>query len=202
MKDGLRAAKTIGYPVLVRPSFVLGGRAMQIISGEEQLRLYFETSVQMNEETPVLVDHYIRGKEVEIDGICDGRDVFVPGIMELVERTGIHSGDSISVYPTFGISEKVKHTILSYAKKLALGIGIIGLFNVQFIVDENSEVSIIEVNPRSSRTVPFLSKATGYPLADIAIKAMLGIWLKQQGMRDAFSTRKAYLVCESTGFFF
>ena len=182
MKDGLRAAKTIGYPVLVRPSFVLGGRAMQIISGEEQLRLYFETSVQMNEETPVLVDHYIRGKEVEIDGICDGRDVFVPGIMELVERTGIHSGDSISVYPTFGISEKVKHTILSYAKKLALGIGIIGLFNVQFIVDENSEVSIIEVNPRSSRTVPFLSKATGYPLADIAIKAMLGIWLKQQGI--------------------
>ena len=168
IEDGINAAREIGYPVLVRPSFVLGGRAMQIVANEEQLRHYLRTAVEIDEDKPVLVDKYIQGKEVEIDAICDGRDVFVPGIMELVERTGVHSGDSISVYPTFSISDKVKGIILQYAKKLGLGIGIVGLFNIQFIVDEKDDVYIIEVNPRSSRTVPFLSKATGYSLADIA----------------------------------
>ena len=190
IEDGVKAAEEIGYPVLVRPSFVLGGRAMQIVAKEEHLRHYLKTAVEIDEDKPVLVDKYICGKEVEIDAICDGKDVFVPGIMELVERTGVHSGDSISVYPTFSISEKVKETVLDYAKKLGLGIGIIGLFNIQFIVDKEEQVFIIEVNPRSSRTVPFLSKATSYPLADIATKVILGKSLKEQGIENIYPKEK------------
>ena len=181
--EGCRVAREIGYPVLVRPSFVLGGRAMRIVADEEQLRQYLRTAVEIDEDKPVLVDHYIRGKEVEVDAICDGKDVFIPGIMELVERTGVHSGDSISVYPPCSISDSVKEIIRAYTEKLGLGIGIRGLFNIQFIVDPSEQVYIIEVNPRSSRTVPFLSKATGYNLADIASKVMLGISLEEQGLK-------------------
>ena len=188
--DGIAAAAEIGYPVLVRPSFVLGGRAMQIVANERQLRTYLRTAVEIDEDKPVLVDKYIQGREVEVDAICDGRNVFVPGIMELVERTGVHSGDSMSVYPSFSISDKVKGTILQYAKKLGLGIGIVGLYNIQFIVDENDNVFIIEVNPRSSRTVPFLSKATGYSLADIATEVILGKSLKEQGIFDIYPEEK------------
>ena len=190
IEDGVKTAEKIGYPVLVRPSFVLGGRAMQIVADEHQLRQYLKTAVEIDEDKPVLVDKYIIGKDVEVDAICDGRDVFVPGIMELVERTGIHSGDSISVYPAFSISDKVKGTILQYAKKLGLGIGIVGLYNIQFIVDEKENVFIIEVNPRSSRTVPFLSKATGYSLADIATEVILGKSLKEQGIFDLYPDEK------------
>ena len=190
IEDGVAAAAKIGYPVLVRPSFVLGGRAMQIVGNEEQLRHYLKTAVEIDEDKPVLVDKYIIGKEVEVDAICDGRDVFVPGIMELVERTGIHSGDSISVYPSFSISDRVKGIILQYAKKLGLGIGIVGLYNIQFIVDKDEKVYIIEVNPRSSRTVPFLSKATGYSLADIATEVILGKSLKEQGIFDIYPPEK------------
>lgn len=190
IEDGVAAAAQIGYPVLVRPSFVLGGRAMQIVADEEQLRHYLRTAVEIDEDKPVLVDKYIIGKEVEVDAICDGRDVFVPGIMELVERTGIHSGDSISVYPSFSISDKVKGIILQYAKKLGLGIGIRGLYNIQFIVDREEKVYIIEVNPRSSRTVPFLSKSTGYSLADIATEVILGKSLKEQGIFDIYPAEK------------
>ena len=190
IEDGIKAAEEIGYPVLVRPSFVLGGRAMQIVAKEEQLRHYLRTAVEIDEDKPVLVDKYIQGKEVEVDAICDGRDVFVPGIMELVERTGVHSGDSISVYPSYSISNRVKGIILQYAKKLGLGIGIIGLFNIQFIVDKDDNVFIIEVNPRSSRTVPFLSKATGYSLADIATEVILGKSLKEQGIFDIYPEEK------------
>lgn len=190
IEDGLKAANEIGYPVLVRPSFVLGGRAMQIVSKDEHLKHYLKTAVEIDVDKPVLVDKYIQGKEVEVDAICDGRDVFVPGIMELVERTGVHSGDSISVYPTFSISDKVKGIILQYAKKLGLGIGIIGLYNIQFIVTPKDEVYIIEVNPRSSRTVPFLSKATGYSLADIATEVILGKSLKEQGIFDLYPQEK------------
>ncbi len=190
IQAGLDAAAEIGYPVLVRPSFVLGGRAMQIVANEDQLRHYLKTAVEIDEDKPVLVDKYIQGKEVEIDAICDGKDVFVPGIMELVERTGIHSGDSISVYPTFSISNKVKGTILQYAKKLGVGIGIVGLYNIQFIVDEKDDVYIIEVNPRSSRTVPFLSKSTGYSLADIATEVILGKSLKELGVFDLYPDEK------------
>lgn len=190
IEEGVKVANSIGYPVLVRPSFVLGGRAMQIVANEEQLRYYLKTAVEIDADKPVLVDKYIQGKEVEVDAICDGRDVFVPGIMELVERTGIHSGDSISVYPAFSISDKVKGTILEYTKKLGLAIGIIGLYNIQFIVDREDNVYIIEVNPRSSRTVPFLSKATGYSLADIATEVIIGKSLKEQGIFDIYPKEK------------
>ena len=190
IEEGVRTAAEIGYPVLVRPSFVLGGRAMQIVANEAQLRQYLKTAVEIDADKPVLVDHYILGKEVEVDAICDGRDVFVPGIMELVERTGVHSGDSISVYPPFSISDRVKGTILTYSKKLGLGLGIVGLYNIQFIVDKEENVYIIEVNPRSSRTVPFLSKATGYSLADIATNVILGRSLKEQGIFDLYPEEK------------
>ncbi|MBQ8185173.1 MAG: carbamoyl-phosphate synthase large subunit [Lachnospiraceae bacterium] len=190
IENGIKAAEEIGYPVLVRPSFVLGGRAMQIVAKEEHLRHYLKTAVEIDEDKPVLVDKYIRGKEVEVDAICDGQQVFVPGIMELVERTGIHSGDSISVYPSFSISEKVKATILEYTKKLGIGIGIVGLFNIQFIVDKDENVYIIEVNPRSSRTVPFLSKATGYSLVDIATLVILGKSLAEQGITEIYPKEK------------
>ena len=191
VEEGILAARQIGYPVLVRPSFVLGGRAMQIVGREEELTEYLRTAVEIDVDKPVLVDHYIRGREVEVDAVCDGRDVFVPGIMELVERTGVHSGDSISVYPPFSIPAVVKETILDYTRRLGLGIGIRGLFNIQFIVDRDNRVFIIEVNPRSSRTVPFLSKATGYSLADIATLVSLGVSLKDQGItQDMLSGRK------------
>ena len=182
IEDGVRAAEEIGYPVLVRPSFVLGGRAMQIVAKEKALRSYLETAVSIGEDKPVLVDKYVRGKEVEVDAVCDGQDVFVPGIMEQVERTGVHSGDSISIYPPVSISEKVRETILDYTCRLGLGIGIVGLFNIQFIVDEKEDVYVIEVNPRSSRTVPYLSKATGWSLADIATRVILGHSLREQGI--------------------
>ena len=202
IEAGVRAAEEIGYPVLVRPSFVLGGRAMQIVAKEEALLNYLKTAVEIDEDKPVLVDKYIRGKEVEVDAICDGKRVFVPGIMELVERTGIHSGDSISVYPTFSISDKVKNTILEYTEKLGLGIGIIGLFNIQFIVDEHDDVYIIEVNPRSSRTVPFLSKATGYSLADIATLVNLGVSLQEQGIFDIYPKEKSRYYVKAPAFSF
>ena len=202
IEDGVKAAAEIGYPVLVRPSFVLGGRAMQIVADEEQLRRYLRTAVEIDEDKPVLVDKYISGKELEVDAICDGKDVFVPGIMELVERTGIHSGDSISVYPTFSISERVRETILDYTKRLGLGIGIIGLYNIQFIVDKNDNVFIIEVNPRSSRTVPFLSKATGFSLADIATLVILGKSLKEQGFDKIYPGDKKRWYVKAPAFSF
>ena len=202
IEDGVRVAKEVGYPVLVRPSFVLGGRAMQLVGNEDQLRHYLQTAVEIDEDKPVLVDHYIQGKEVEVDAICDGHDVFVAGIMELVERTGIHSGDSISVYPSFSISDKVKGKILSYSKKLGLGIGIVGLFNIQFIVDDKEDVYIIEVNPRSSRTVPFLSKSTGYSLADIATEVIMGATLKELGIFSIYPEEKKRWYCKVPVFSF
>lgn len=202
LDDGVRAAGEIGYPVLVRPSFVLGGRAMEIVANEEMLRHYLRTAVEVDADKPVLVDKYIIGKEVEVDAICDGKDVFVPGIMELVERTGVHSGDSVSVYPTFSISQAVKDTILDYTKKLGLGIGIVGLYNIQFIVDRREKVYIIEVNPRSSRTVPFLSKATGWSLADIATKVILGESLRDQGITELYPAEKQRWYCKVPVFSF
>ncbi len=202
IEDGVKAAADIGYPVLVRPSFVLGGRAMQIVANEEMLRHYLKTAVEIDADRPVLVDRYISGKEVEIDAVCDGTDVFAPGIMELVERTGVHSGDSISVYPTFSISQKVKDTILDYTKKLGLGIGIVGLFNIQFIVDANEDVYVIEVNPRSSRTVPFLSKSTGYNLADIGTLVILGHSLKDQGFTTSYPEEKPRWYVKTPAFSF
>ena len=163
---------------------------MQIVAKEESMWDYLRNAVLIDTDRPVLVDKYIRGKEVEVDAVCDGERVFVPGIMELVERTGVHSGDSISVYPSYSLSDKVKQTILDYTEKLGLGIGIIGLFNIQFIVDREERVYVIEVNPRSSRTVPFLSKATGYSLADIGTLAILGVSLQEQGIHERYPKEK------------
>ncbi|MBR2424239.1 MAG: carbamoyl-phosphate synthase large subunit [Tidjanibacter sp.] len=202
IEAGVRAANRIGYPVLVRPSYVLGGRAMQIVSNEEALRRYLQTAVEVNVDQPVLVDKYIMGKELEVDAVCDGTDVFVPGIMEHVEHTGIHSGDSISVYPTFSVSPKVKKDILDYTVRLGVEIGIVGLYNIQFIVDERDDVYVIEVNPRSSRTVPFLSKATGVPLADIATRVMLGVSLKEQGINQLYPEEKKRWFVKTPAFSF
>ena len=202
IEDGVKVAKEIGYPVLVRPSFVLGGRAMQLVGNEKQLRNYLKTAVEIDEDKPVLVDHYIQGKEVEVDAICDGHDVFVAGIMELVERTGVHSGDSISVYPTYSVSDAVKGKILTYSKKLGIGLGIVGLFNIQFIVDDKDDVYVIEVNPRSSRTVPFLSKSTGFSLADIATEVILGKSLKELGIFSLYPEEKKRWYCKAPVFSF
>ena len=202
IESGVKAAARIGYPVLVRPSYVLGGRAMQIVSNEERLRHYLQTAVEVNEDSPVLVDRYIMGKELEVDAICDGKDVFIPGIMEHVERTGIHSGDSISVYPTFSVSQKAKDKIIDYTVKLGLRIGIIGLYNIQFILDGNDEVYVIEVNPRSSRTVPFLSKSTGVPMAHIATQVILGKTLKELGVTEVYGKEKKRWYVKAPAFSF
>ena len=202
IERGVAAAARIGYPVLVRPSFVLGGRAMQIVGNEETLRHYLRSAVEINEKSPVLVDKYIQGKELEVDAICDGKDVYIPGIMEHVEHTGIHSGDSISVYPTFSVSQQVKDTIIEYTQRLGLAIGIVGLFNIQFIVDENDKVFVIEVNPRSSRTVPFLSKSTGVPMAKIATMVILGHSLKEQGINEVYGKESTRWFVKSPAFSF
>ena len=202
IEAGVQAAARIGYPVLVRPSYVLGGRAMQIVSNEERLRHYLHTAVEVNVDSPVLVDRYIMGKELEVDAICDGKDVFIPGIMEHIERTGIHSGDSISVYPTFSVSQAVRDKIIDYTVKLGLRIGIVGLYNIQFIVDEQGEVYVIEVNPRSSRTVPFLSKSTGVPMAHIATQVILGRSLREQGIESVYGKEKERWYVKAPAFSF
>ena len=202
IEDGIRVAEKIGYPVLVRPSYVLGGRAMQIVSNKDALVKYLTDAVSINHRNPVLVDKYIMGRELEVDAVCDGKDVFIPGIMEHVEKTGIHSGDSISVYPTFDIEQSVKDTIIDYTVKLGLGIGIIGLYNIQFIVDKNNDVYVIEVNPRSSRTVPFISKSTGYSLADIGTLVMLGKSLRQQGYNEVYPKEKDWWYVKAPVFSF
>ncbi|MDL2219440.1 carbamoyl-phosphate synthase large subunit [Ruminococcaceae bacterium OttesenSCG-928-O06] len=194
---GVAVANQIGYPVLVRPSFVLGGRAMQIVSDETGLRHYLASAAIASEDAPVLVDRYVEGKELEIDAVCDGTDVFIPGIMEHVERTGVHSGDSMSVYPAFSVSEKVKQTIVDYTVRLGLAVGIRGPFNIQFIADENDHVYVIELNPRSSRTVPFISKVTGINLAGMAARVALGHTLAQQGYTTGVAPESAcwYVKC-------
>ncbi len=202
IEQGVRAAERIGYPVLVRPSYVLGGRAMQIVSNEEALRHYLQTAVEVNADSPVLVDRYIMGKELEVDAICDGEQVFVPGIMEHVEKTGIHSGDSISVYPTFSVSQAVKDQILDYTVRLGLRIGIVGLYNIQFICDKEDKVYIIEVNPRSSRTVPFLSKSTGVQMAHIATQVILGKKLRELGIDRVYGTEKKRWFVKAPAFSF
>lgn len=202
IEDGIRAAEEIGYPVLVRPSFVLGGRAMEIAANEEMLRRYLKHAVETDGDRPVLIDRYLAGKEVEVDAVCDGKQVFLPGIMELVERTGVHSGDSTSVYPPFSISRKVRELIADYTARLGLAIGIVGLFNIQFIVDKEERVYVIEVNPRASRSVPFLSKSTGFHLVDIAARVMLGQSLKEQGIEDMLPGDRKWWYVKAPAFSF
>lgn len=185
VEEAVKVADRIGYPVLVRPSYVLGGRAMEIVYHEEELLHYMENAVKINPEHPVLIDRYLTGKEIEVDAISDGETVYIPGIMEHIERAGVHSGDSIAVYPPQSLTEELKQQIINYTIKLAKGLNIIGLLNIQFVISEN-EVFVLEVNPRSSRTVPFLSKITGVPMANLATKSILGTSLKQLGYETGY----------------
>ncbi len=180
VEQAVLIADSIGYPVLVRPSYVLGGRAMEIVYQEEELLHYMKHAVKVNPDHPVLIDRYLTGKEIEVDAISDGKDVVIPGIMEHIERAGVHSGDSIAVYPPQNITEEVQEKIIQYTEALAKGLKIIGLLNIQYVV-VGSEVYVIEVNPRSSRTVPFLSKITNVPVANVATKVILGQSLESQG---------------------
>ncbi|GKV64254.1 MULTISPECIES: carbamoyl-phosphate synthase large subunit [Sporosarcina] len=179
-------ANEIGYPVLVRPSYVLGGRAMEIVYHEEELLQYMENAVKASPEHPVLIDRYLTGTEIEVDAICDGETVLIPGIMEHIERAGVHSGDSIAVFPPQNLSQSMIETIAEYTKRLALGLKIRGLLNIQFVISEG-QVYVIEVNPRSSRTVPFLSKITNIPMANVATQAILGKSIAEQGFTDGLA---------------
>lgn len=178
INKGIAIANEIGYPVLVRPSFVLGGQSMKIVYNDTDLMTYLENVKEVSVAKPILIDKYIKGKEIELDALCDGTDILIPGIMEHIEKTGVHSGDSISVYPTFSIDQCVKDKIVDITRKIGLALGIKGLYNIQFIVDEENEVYIIEVNPRASRSVPFISKITNVNLSAIATRIMLGAKLK------------------------
>lgn len=182
-QEAVAIAQRIGYPVLVRPSYVLGGRAMEIVENQADLEDYMEHAVKASPEHPVLVDSYLIGSECEVDAICDGETVLIPGIMEHIERAGVHSGDSMAVYPPQKLSEEIKQTITDYTIKLALGLNCIGMMNIQFVIHEN-QVYMIEVNPRASRTVPFLSKVTGIPMAQLATKAILGTKLTTLGYQN------------------
>ncbi|MGD9677882.1 MAG: carbamoyl-phosphate synthase large subunit [Vulcanibacillus sp.] len=183
--EAITVANRIGYPALIRPSYVLGGRAMEIIYTEEDLIKYMEQAVKVSLDHPILIDRYLTGKEVEVDAICDGESVLIPGIMEHIEKAGVHSGDSIAVYPPLTLSKKIIDQLVDMTEKLALGLNIIGLLNIQFVIFED-EAIVIEVNPRSSRTVPFLSKVTSIPMGNIATKVILGYSIKSQGYKTGY----------------
>ena len=180
VQDGLKEAELLGYPVLVRPSYVLGGQGMEITYGEHELKYYLENAFEKDKKNPVLIDKYLMGREIEVDAICDGENVLIPGIMEHLERAGIHSGDSITLYPTQNISEEIRNEILELTQKLAKEIGIKGMINIQFIEYKNG-LYVIEVNPRASRTVPYISKVSGVPIVELATKVMLGQKLTELG---------------------
>ena len=201
LEDAITGAANIGYPVMVRPSYVLGGRAMEIVYNEDELRDYMSRAVKVTPDHPVLVDRYMQGTEVEVDGISDGVDVVIPGIMEHVERAGVHSGDSIAVYPPQTLSSKVIYTIIDYTKRLAVALHVKGLLNIQFVV-VNDEVYIIEVNPRSSRTVPFLSKVTDVKMVNVATRIALGATLKELGFRSGLVPPKPYVAVKAPVFSF
>ncbi len=186
VEEAIEIANEIGYPVLVRPSYVLGGRAMQIVYNEDEIKHYMENAVEASPEKPVLIDRYLTGTEVEVDAICDGENVLIPGIMEHIERAGVHSGDSIAVYPPQKLSQKHIDTLVDYTTRLARGLKIVGLMNIQYVISKD-EVYVIEVNPRSSRTVPFLSKITSIPMANIATKAILGHSIVEQGYKTGLA---------------
>ncbi|NBK96957.1 MAG: carbamoyl-phosphate synthase large subunit [Erysipelotrichia bacterium] len=203
VEEALDIANRITYPVLVRPSYVLGGRAMEIVHNDEDLRKYMKNAIkEITHDSPILVDKYIVGKEVEIDAICDGETVFIPGIMEHIERAGVHSGDSISVYPTQTLTQQVKDTIVDYTIRIGKGFHFIGLFNIQFIVDKQNNVYVLEVNPRSSRTIPFLSKITGISMADLATRAIMGQSLIEQGYHEGLYPEKKRVFVKAPVFSF
>ena len=201
LADAIKGAAEIGYPVMVRPSYVLGGRAMEIVYNEDELRDYMSRAVKVTPDHPVLVDRYMQGTEVEVDGISDGIDVVIPGIMEHVERAGVHSGDSIAVYPPQTLSSKVIYTIIDYTKRLAIGLHVKGLLNIQYVVVDG-EVYVIEVNPRSSRTVPFLSKVTDVKMMDVATQVALGASLKELGFKSGLVPPRPYVAVKAPVFSF
>ncbi len=201
VEAAFEGAAEIGYPVMVRPSYVLGGRAMEIVYNEDELRDYMSRAVKVTPDHPVLVDRYMEGTEVEVDAIADGTDVVIPGIMEHIERAGVHSGDSIAVYPPRTLSSKVIYTIIDYTKRLALNLNVKGLLNIQYVV-VNDEVYVIEVNPRSSRTVPFLSKITDVKMVNVATRVALGETLAKQGLRSGLVTPRPYVAIKAPVFSF
>ncbi|MCC8103787.1 MAG: carbamoyl-phosphate synthase large subunit, partial [Clostridiales bacterium] len=200
-EEAKKAANELGYPVLVRPSYVLGGQGMQIAINDEDVEQYIGVINQIAQEHPILVDKYMMGKEIEVDAVCDGTDVLIPGIMEHIERAGIHSGDSISVYPAKSISKKIKRVIEDYTRKLARSLHVIGLINIQFIVS-NDEVYVIEVNPRSSRTVPYISKVTGIPIVPLATKVILGSTIRELGFEPGLQPEADYYAIKMPVFSF
>ena len=200
-EEAIRAANELGYPVLVRPSYVLGGAGMQIAISDDDVREFMGIINRNVQEHPILVDKYLMGKEVEVDAVCDGSDILIPGIMEHVERAGIHSGDSISVYPAQSVSEKVQRVIVEYTRKLANSLHVIGLINIQFIVYDG-EVYVIEVNPRSSRTMPYISKVTGIPVVDLATRAVLGERIKDMGFGTGLARKSDYIAVKMPVFSF
>ena len=201
VKEALEAANELGYPVLVRPSYVLGGQGMQIAISDKDIIEFMEIINRHEQEHPVLVDKYLMGKEIEVDAVCDGDDILIPGIMEHIERAGIHSGDSISVYPAQTITPKIKRVLEDYTKKLANSLHVIGLINIQFIVYQD-EVYVIEVNPRSSRTVPYISKVTGIPIVDLASKVILGAKVSDFGYGTGLAKKSDYLAIKMPVFSF
>ena len=200
-EEGIKAANELGYPVLVRPSYVLGGQGMQIAINDEDVEKYIGIINRYTQEHPILVDKYLVGKEIEVDAVCDGEDILIPGIMEHIERAGIHSGDSISVYPAPSLNDKVKATITDYTAKLARSLHVIGLINIQFIVC-GEDVYVIEVNPRSSRTVPYISKVTGIPIVPLATKVILGRKLKELGYTPGLQKEADYIAIKMPVFSF
>lgn len=199
-------AQDIGYPVVVRPSYVLGGRAMEIVQNATELIRYLSMATEVGQGKPVLIDKYMEGKECEVDAICDGQEVLVPGIMEHIERAGVHSGDSMAIYPGLNLSPKEVDTIIDYTTRIGMGLGVLGLMNIQFVIlggppyrsprqpreaDGETSVYVLEVNPRSSRTVPFISKVTGVPVVNLATRAMLGRTLKEMGYRGGLWKRQS-----------
>ncbi|MFG6393938.1 MAG: carbamoyl-phosphate synthase large subunit [Lachnospiraceae bacterium] len=200
-EEALKAANGLGYPVLVRPSYVLGGQGMKIAVSDNDIKEYMAIINRYHQEHPILVDKYLMGKEVEVDAICDGEDILIPGIMEHVERAGVHSGDSISIYPAQSLPEKIQKVIVDYTGKLARSLNVIGLINIQFIV-YNGDVYVIEVNPRSSRTVPYISKVTGIPVVDLASRVILGAKIKDLGYGTGLAPKSDYLAIKMPVFSF
>ena len=200
-EEAKEVANRLGYPVLVRPSYVLGGQGMKIAFNDEEIEEFIGIINRIAQDHPILVDKYLQGKEIEVDAVCDGTDILIPGIMEHIERTGVHSGDSISVYPAPTISDKVKDTIVEYTKRLAQALHVVGLINIQFIA-MNEEVYVIEVNPRSSRTVPYISKVTGIPIVDLATKVIIGNTIRGLGYEPGLAPVADYIAIKMPVFSF
>ena len=200
-EEAKEVANRVGYPVLVRPSYVLGGQGMQIAFNDQEIDEFIGIINRIAQDHPILVDKYLQGKEIEVDAVCDGTDILIPGIMEHIERTGVHSGDSISVYPAHTIGPKIKETITEYTRRLAKALHVVGMINIQFIVMDE-EVYVIEVNPRSSRTVPYISKVTGIPIVDLATKVIIGHTIRELGYTPGLQRSADYVAVKMPVFSF